>query len=41
MAIPNLESDTAKKVKDLVWSEISAELRDSVPGLEDLDGQMT
>jgi hypothetical protein len=36
LAIPNMQSDTAKKVKGLVWSEITGELRKRVPGLDEL-----
>jgi hypothetical protein len=35
-AIPNMQSDTAKKVKALVWSELIGELRKRVPGLDEL-----
>ncbi|KAJ5496621.1 NAD(P)-binding protein [Penicillium fimorum] len=36
LAIPNLMTDTAMKVKALVWNEIITELKEKVPALRDL-----
>jgi hypothetical protein len=36
LAIPNMQSGTARKVKQLVWNEIIGELKKKVPGLDDL-----
>ena len=37
LAIPNLTSDTAVKVKEMVWSEIITELKVKVPALKDIE----
>ncbi|KAF2241167.1 NAD(P)-binding protein [Trematosphaeria pertusa] len=38
LAFPNLKSDTALKVKALVWNEIITEMKRAVPVLEQLEG---
>ncbi|KAE9363950.1 putative short chain dehydrogenase/ reductase [Stipitochalara longipes BDJ] len=40
LAIPNLKSDTAMKVKGIVWNEIITELKHKVPSLKDLEDSM-